>query len=94
MPTGSKTTFSCGEALDIVHSISLHERLQKALLKSSTIELKADKVEKADTAGLQLLVALAQEVRKTEGRLVWKKPSEHLLTAAEQLGLKQVLGLN
>jgi anti-anti-sigma factor len=90
----TKTTFSCGEALDIVHAIALHNRLQKSLSKSSTIELKADKVEKADTAGLQLMLSLSQEVQKTSGELIWKNPSPALIKAAHLLGLDKPLNLN
>ncbi len=92
MPT--KTTFSCGEALDIVHVGPLRDRLRKALEKSYTIELKADKVEKADTAGLQLFVILAKTVKQHNGSLIWKKPSDALLATAKSLGLHDQLHLS
>lgn len=89
----SKTTFFCGQALDIAHSAALYKRLQKSLQKSSTIEIKAGKVQKADTAGLQLVLSLAKEVRKTGEDLIWKKPSKVLINAAQRLGLAHELGL-
>ncbi len=89
----AKTTFSCGESLDITEVASLQARLHKSLQKSSTIELKADDVKKADTAGLQLFVALARDVSNTGGALVWKKPSQALIDAARLLGLEKELGL-
>ncbi len=89
----NRTTFSCGENLDIAHATSMHQRLQKSLQKSLVIEIKADKVSKADTAGLQLLAALAREVTGRDGTLIWKKPSETLLATAQQLGLTQALML-
>jgi len=88
-----KTTFSCGESLDITEVASLQARLHKSLQKSSTIELKADDVKKADTAGLQLFVALERDVSNTGGALVWKKPSQALIDAARLLGLEKELGL-
>lgn len=90
----TKTTFSCGEHLDIAEATNLYSRLQKALSKSSNIELKADAVKKVDTAGLQLFVALAREVTQTGGGLSWKKPSQILLDTAAQLGLDRELGLH
>lgn len=90
----SKTSFSCGECVDIVNVSSLYQRLQKSLQKSSTIELKADKVTKADTAGLQLFAALAQEVASKGGKVIWKNPSEALLSTAQQLGLTAILMLD
>lgn len=86
-----KTSFSCGENLNIAHASSLHQRLVKALEKTSYIELKADKVQKADTAGLQLFVALKKEVADGGGKLHWKNPSEALLLTAAQLGLHEQL---
>ena len=89
----SKTSFSCGEDIDIVNVGSLYQRLQKSLQKSSTIEIKADKVKKADTAGLQLFATLAQEVASKGGKLIWKNPSEALLSTTQQLGLTAILML-
>ncbi len=89
----NRTSFSCGESLDIAHANSMHQRLQKSLQKSVVIELKADKVSKADTAGLQLMAALASEVTNRGGQLIWKKPSDTLLATAQQLGLYQALML-
>lgn len=89
----SKTSVSCGEALDVAHAATLHGRLMKALQKSTVIELKVDKVRKADTAGLQLLLALAKEVATCGGKIVWVKPSKELLESARALGLDSSLGL-
>ena len=88
-----KTSFSCGNLLDISAAAALHGRLRKSLEKSSTIELKADAVTKADTAGLQLLLALLREVESTGGSIVWKKPSDELMQAACLLGMDKQLGL-
>ena len=89
----TKTTFSCGEHLDITEVAALYNRLQKSLGKSSNIELKADAVAKVDTAGLQMFVALSREVARTGGGLVWKKPSQTLIETAALLGLDRELGL-
>ncbi|MFT5579756.1 MAG: anti-anti-sigma regulatory factor [Paraglaciecola psychrophila] len=89
----NKTSFSCGESLDIASVKSLQTRLQKSLQKSSIIELKADAVEKADTAGLQLFVALKNEIDKLGGSVVWKNPSTALINCAVLLGLDETLGL-
>lgn len=89
-----KTSFSCGESVDIIKASDLKARLIKALEKSSVIELKANKVQKADTAGLQLFVALRRLADQKGGRLIWKSPSEALLLAAKQLGLTNQLGLD
>ena len=88
-----KTSFSCGEYLDITQVSNLFGRLEKSLQKSANIELKADKVVKADTAGLQLFVALRREVTAMDGSLQWKSPSDGLVSSAKLLGLSGELGL-
>ncbi len=64
--------------------------MQKAL----TIELKADSVVKADTAGLQMFVSLRRELHTLGGELLWRKPSAELRQAANLLGLTEQLGLS
>ena len=88
----TKTTFSCGKELHVNHVLNLHRRLQKSLQKSRFIELKANLVEKVDSAGLQLLVALAQEIERSGGKLVCQKPSEILIDAISISGLSASLG--
>jgi phospholipid transport system transporter-binding protein len=50
-------------------------------------------VERVDTAGLQLLVALAHRQRQGGRRLEWKAASPELLKCGERLGLTEALGL-
>ena len=89
----TRTSFSCGDALDINLALSLQSRLEKSLNRASTIELKADSIKRADTAGLQLFVCLAREVAQRDGKLIWKKPTNELTQAAALLGLADELGL-
>jgi anti-anti-sigma regulatory factor len=88
-----KTTVSLGSALDIMHASGLKERLEGALKKKALIVLIGDKVERADTAGLQLLYAFKQEVEKQSKQLNWQKPSDVLLTACANLGMTESLGI-
>ena len=88
-----KTTVSLGATLDIMHAASLKERLAASLEKKPHIVLISDKVERADTAGLQLLYAFSQEVKSQKKELSWKKPTDELLHACEVLGLTEALGV-
>ncbi|MBL4827748.1 MAG: STAS domain-containing protein [Spongiibacteraceae bacterium] len=90
----TNSNFTCGSALDIANVNTLLARLNKTLEKTSTITIKADKITKCDTAGLQLFIALKQEISQTGGQLIWKKPSEALINSAKLLGLDQALGLS
>ncbi len=88
-----KSTVSLGSALDIMHANALKERLQTALQKKSHIVLISDKVERADTAGLQLVYAFKKAVELEQKQLSWQKPTEALIQASEMLGMRQALSL-
>ena len=84
----------CVQALTIANAADLHTKLKEAVESSSDIELVADGVDKVDTAGLQLMVALSREIEKVNGTLVWKNPSEVLVQAVNTLGLRPYLAIN
>jgi len=88
-----KTTVSLGSALDIMHVSALKERLAASLEKKSHIVLISDKVERADTAGLQLIYAFKLQAESAQKQLSWQKPSDTLKQACESLGLTDALGI-
>lgn len=88
-----KTSFSCGNNLDIFHVDKLKQRLESALERGQTIVLKADKVERVDTAGLQLIIALKKKIEADGGSIVWQKPTQTLLDIAKLLGVDSILEL-
>lgn len=57
------------------------------------VEIDGGSVERIDTAGLQLLVALARRQQQAGRRLTWKSSSQALLKCGERLGLMETLGL-
>ena len=87
------TTVSLGKALDIAHGANMKERLVAALKKKSRIVLVADKIEKVDTAGLQLLYAFKLEVETLNKQLAWQKPSIAFKNACQSLGMTEALDL-
>ncbi|WP_196137319.1 lipid asymmetry maintenance protein MlaB [Aliikangiella sp. G2MR2-5] len=91
---GKKTTVSLGGALDIMNVAGLKARLEGALAKNLSVVLISDKVEKADTAGLQLIYAFIQKVEKNGYRVNWQKPSDALIQASEILGMQEALYLD
>ncbi len=88
-----KTTVSLGSAVDIMHAAGLKDRLAAALEKKPHVVLISDKVERADTAGLQLIYSFKLEVEAKNKQLSWQKPSDALLTACNSLGLSDALGI-
>ncbi|MEJ0100940.1 MAG: STAS domain-containing protein [Pseudomonadota bacterium] len=83
--------------LNLESSCTLRETadLQFSLVaaKGDPIIIDGGAVERIDTAGLQLLVALALEQRHAGRRLEWKAASAELRKCAQRLALFEVLGL-
>ena len=88
-----KTTVSLGNALDIMHASALKTRLTTALAKNMPVVLISDKIEKADTAGLQLIYAFIKKVELQGSTVTWQKPSDMLYQACEILGMSNAIKL-
>jgi anti-anti-sigma regulatory factor len=69
--------------------------LQFSLLAANgnPVVVDGSAVERVDTAGLQLLVALARRQQQAGKRLEWKAASPELMKCGERLGLITALGL-
>lgn len=87
------TSISLGNALDIAHAADLKKRMQQALSKDLPVVLVADKVEKIDTAGIQLVYAFIDALQNKGEKVSWRKPSGLLLEMSQKLAIKEALVL-
>ncbi len=87
----NKTTLNLGNALDIVHVGTLKPRLLSALEKKPHVVLIADKVERTDTAGVQLIYSFMQYAENKDVVISWQKPSVNLLNTVAKLGMSTSL---
>lgn len=87
-------TVQCGEALTIANAASIVDQVKSILGETANINVDAHEVDKVDTAGLQIFIALNREVEKSHGKLTWQSPSEALESAARTLGLSKAIGLS
>ncbi|MCP4413604.1 MAG: STAS domain-containing protein [Gammaproteobacteria bacterium] len=89
-----KATFTLPEQLDIAQVESVKDRMDKTLEKEvSKIEVKAEKVERMDSAGMQLLLSFRATIIESDREMILLKPSEGLLAVAELLGTSELLEL-
>ena len=66
----------------------------KALLsRDEDIRIDASKVQMLDTAGLQLLLCLSEDLRARNHRIHWLSPSPAFIQSAELAGLSELFGL-
>lgn len=80
-------------SLDISKVDSLFEQFQNCLTKGADLTVEAEDVNRVDTASLQLLLAFHSEFKKSGYQWAWGSYSEDLSTAANLLGVYDLLGL-
>lgn len=92
----SEVSFQLPENLTIASVQGLHEQLETLVDQHDhdKIIIQASAVKRADTAGLQLLLAFVNTTKDRQIKLDWNTPSEKLLAAAELLGLEGDLGIH
>lgn len=87
-----KSTLTLPERLDISQTDALMNKMEKVLSKDSLkIELKAEKVERADSAGIQLLLSFQMAAIDMGKEVSVLNPSEDFLAAADLLGARELL---
>lgn len=88
--------FDLPENLTIANIHPIHEQLE-AMVDDQThdqIVIHAAGVNRADTAGVQLLHAFVVAAKDRQISLDWDRPSKKLLEAADILGMTEALGIH
>jgi anti-anti-sigma regulatory factor len=83
----------CPARLDIPAAVDLRSELVARLAARRGIALDVGALAYVDTAGIQLLCAVALAARRQGGALTWVGDSPALAASARQLGLSEILGL-
>jgi len=88
--------FKLPENLTIANVQKLHEQFEELVNTPDCdqIQLLANEVNKTDTAGVQLLLALVSASKERQINVLWDKPSSSLKSAATLLGLDAPLGIH
>ncbi|WP_188151665.1 STAS domain-containing protein [Teredinibacter waterburyi] len=92
----SRIDFRLPENMTIATINSLHEQFEALVDKTDcdAVVLQGDAVARADTAGIQLLVAFIHASRERKIAITWDHPSEKLCSAAALLGLDKTIGIH
>ena len=77
-------------ALGIRDAQRLHELLSPALLASQAITIDGARVERIDTAALQVLANFCRTAHEQGLTLTWQEPSPGLQQTAQLLGLESI----
>ena len=87
-------TIECNANMDITTVENFHHQLEEVLNDGCSVVLDASKVERADSASLQMLYAFKQVLESHHLSLNWKSPSERMQESAHLLGLDEHLGMS
>jgi len=90
---GNHQSINCGETMDISTVAELHSQLTEALESGKPVILGAEKVDRADTAALQLLSVFFNDAGAKQQDIQWNNPSDNLRRSAALLGLSNILKL-
>ena len=78
----------------IIRAEDLNTQMETLLQSGLDAEIDAFKVEQIDTSALQLLLSLHQTLANDSRNVLWKLPSEQLITTAKLLGIDKHLAIN
>lgn len=90
----SQTVLSLGENIDIANAELLKDSLEDASIPGSSICLDASKIEKVDTAGLQVLFCYLNESDVFHGQAEIINASEALVKAIALCGFSNLIKLS
>jgi len=79
--------------VNIAKADALHHELEEIIKVASPAAIKAETVQRVDTAVLQLLSSFIISMSELELSVTWDGVSEELQVAAKLLGLEEALNL-
>jgi ABC-type transporter Mla MlaB component len=83
-----------GAKCTIAISEEPHAQMETLFKSRDDLELDAPKVEQLDASALQLLFSFHQTLENDGRNILWKSPSDQLVTTAKLLGVDNHLAIN
>jgi anti-anti-sigma factor len=90
----TSTTIDCAESVDIRFVEEIKKTLINAIELGRPIKINAGKVERFDTAGLQLFSSFVNDAHKKGVQVDWVETTDALIKAAKLTGLTHSLNLD
>jgi len=92
--TADTTRVALEAVLGVADARLLYDKLGAALTGATSIVMDGRRVERIDTAAMQVLANFCRVARERGHALVWQNPSIGLQQAAHALGLQAMLEMN
>lgn len=85
------TVIDCGEALGIANVSDMYTRVLSGLAEGQSIQFDVSKIERIDTATVQMIYAFSKEAGKHGHVLLWQGASDAFVSSAKILGLATLM---
>lgn len=87
MTLDSISEIDCGEQLTIARCAEIYAQLLAAMAEGQAVSIDASRVERVDTAALQLLYGFQRDARAQGLVTIWSDPSKVFCDAVDILGM-------
>lgn len=87
------TVIDCGEVFGIAHVTEMYMRVLSLLAEGQFIQFDVSKIERIDTAAIQMIYAFSKEAERYGHSLNWEGASEAFVRSAKFLGLATRMNL-
>jgi ABC-type transporter Mla MlaB component len=87
------TVIDCGDVLGIANVAEMYTRVLSSLAEGHTIQFNVSKIERIDTAAMQMLYAFSKEAGKHDHLVLWQGASEAFVRSAKLLGLATLMNM-
>ncbi|MBF0281014.1 MAG: STAS domain-containing protein [Zetaproteobacteria bacterium] len=86
--------FLLDDVINIGKLTTLKNALQQLIEQQQAVTIDASKVERIDTAALQLLALFVQTLKNNNIHVTWQQPSEPFITMVNLLALHSLLDIH
>ena len=93
MSEQQRLEIDCGESLTIADVGKLYAELLLPLVEGKQVSLDVSKIERIDTAAIQLLYAFCKEVRIQGYSVKWNQPSQTFCECVRLSGLAEQINI-
>jgi len=87
------TVIDCGDVLGIANVADMYTHVLSSLAEGHAIQFNVSKIERIDTAAIQMLYAFSKEAGKQGHLLLWEGASEAFVRSAKILGLATLMNM-
>lgn len=94
MSDSETTMIDCGDTLGIAQVGDMYALLLRELAEGHAVQFNVSKIERIDTAAMQMIYAFSKEAVKLGHVLTWDGASEAFLRSAKILGLATLMNMN